>query len=292
MINKNPIQRIAAIHDLSGFGKASLTVVIPILSSMGFQVVPLPTAVLSTHSKFKGFHFVDLTEQMYPIIDHWEKLGLRFDAIYSGFFGSSQQISIMHDFISRFSTPETLVVIDPVMGDNGKLYGPMTLEMISGMRELITKADIITPNLTELAFLTNRDYNPDMSLEDIRKGISQLTNIGAKTVIVTSVPVPNFPKRTSVLAYDSIDNRYWKVSCDYLPAHYPGTGDAFASIITGAILQGDSLPIAIDRAVQFISLGVRSTFGYHHDSDEGFLLEKVLHNLNAPVQISTYEWFD
>ena len=103
MINKNPIQRIAAIHDLSGFGKASLTVVIPILSSMGFQVVPLPTAVLSTHSKFKGFHFVDLTEQMYPIIDHWEKLGLRFDAIYSGFFGSSQQISIMHDFISRFS---------------------------------------------------------------------------------------------------------------------------------------------------------------------------------------------
>lgn len=289
---KNPLPRVAAIHDLSGFGKASLTVVIPILSTMGIQVVPLVTAVLSTHSKFKDFHFVDLTDHLQPIVDHWKKLNLHFDAIYSGFLGSHRQIEIVERFIDEFKSEDTLVVIDPVLGDNGRLYTPLSQAMVEEMRRLVAKADIITPNLTEVALLLDEPYNPDISHESLRGCVMKLVSMGAKTVIVTSVPVSGQPRRTSVMAYSSVDHRFWKVTCDYLPAHYPGTGDAFTSIITGALLQGDSLPIAIDRAVQFISLGVRSTFGYNYDPDQGFMLERVLHNLNAPVQMSTYEWFD
>ncbi|OFY16525.1 MAG: pyridoxamine kinase [Bacteroidetes bacterium GWE2_42_24] len=288
----NPLPRVAAIHDLSGFGKASLTVVIPILSTMGVQVVPLVTAVLSSHSKYKGFHFIDLTEHLQPIIDHWKELKVHFDAIYSGFLGSHLQIEIVERFIDDFKTPDTFVVVDPVLGDNGALYTPLSQNMVIKMRRLVAKADIITPNLTEVALLLGQDYNPTISDEDLRSNILKLADMGAKTVIVTSVPITGQPRRTSVLAYSTGDRRFWKVTCDYLPAHYPGTGDAFTSIITGALIQGDSLPIAIDRAVQFISMGVRSTFGYDYDPDQGFMLERVLPNLNAPVQMSTYEWFE
>jgi len=288
----NPLPRVAAIHDLSGFGKASLTVVIPILSTMGVQVVPLVTAVLSSHSKYKGFQFIDLTEHLQLIINHWKELKIRFDAIYSGFLGSHYQIEIVERFIDDFKSSDTFVVIDPVLGDNGKLYTPLSQNMVVEMRRLVAKADIITPNLTEVALLLGQDYNPAISDENLRSNILKLADMGAKTVIVTSVPVPGQPRRTSVLAYSTGDRRFWKVTCDYLPAHYPGTGDAFTSIITGALIQGDSLPIAIDRAVQFISMGVRSTFGYDYDPDQGFMLERVLSNLNAPVQMSTYEWFE
>lgn len=288
----NPLPRVAAIHDLSGFGKASLTVVIPILSTMGVQVVPLVTAVLSTHSRYKGFHFVDLTAHLQSIVDHWQQLNLKFDAIYSGFLGSHHQVATVEQLINHYRTPDTLVVIDPVLGDNGKLYAPLSLQMVEEMRRLISRADIITPNLTEVSLLLNEPYDPEIPPDLLRQNIRRLVNLGAKTVIVTSVPVPGQPRRTSVMAYSGTDHRFWKVTCDYLPAHYPGTGDAFASIITGALLQGDSLPIAIDRAVQFISLGVRSTFGYDYDPDQGFMLERVLNSLNAPVQISTYEWFE
>ncbi|MEE4604208.1 MAG: pyridoxamine kinase, partial [Desulfobacteraceae bacterium] len=151
---KNPVPRTAAIHDLSGFGRASLTVVIPILSCMGVQVCPLPTAVLSTHTGgFEGFSFKDLTATMEDIVAHWQQLDVDFDAIYSGFLGSPQQEAIVAGFIDTFSRPDQLVLVDPVMGDNGKPYTTMTPEMIRGMRSLIAKADVITPNFTEAAFL-------------------------------------------------------------------------------------------------------------------------------------------
>jgi pyridoxine kinase len=289
---KNPLQRVAAIHDLSGFGKASLTVVIPILSNMGIQVCPLPTAILSTHSRYEGFHMTDLTGDMQSIIRHWKVLNLSFDAIYSGFLGSHRQIEIVEDFIRDFRTDNTLIVVDPVLGDDGRLYASMTSEMVDGMKQLIIGADIITPNLTELAFLLGEPYNPDISEETLRGWIKKASYIGPDTVILTSVPQPGQPRRTAVLAYSRKNGRCWKVSCDYLPAHYPGTGDAFASVITGSLLQGDSLPIALDRAVQFLSYGVRATFGYQYDAREGLLLERILPNLHAPVQISSYELLD
>ena len=288
----NPVKRVAAIHDLSGFGRASLTVVMPILSTLGIQVCPLPTAVLSTHSKFPDYRFVDLTDHMPAFIDHWKELELTFDAVYSGFLGSHRQIDIVADFITHFRHDELLVVVDPVLGDDGALYGPLSPDMVGEMRSLIRTADVITPNLTEAALLLDQPYDPDISVAAVRDWAVELGNQGPRIVIVTSVPETEQGKKTSVVAYNRQDLRFWKVMCEYLPAYYPGTGDAFASVIVGCLLQGDSLPIALDRAVQFISLGVRATFGYAYDTRQGILLERVLDNLRSSVQISSYELLD
>ncbi len=287
---QNPVPKVAAIHDLSGFGRASLTVIIPILSTMGVQACPLPTAVLSTHTGgFDDYHFVDLTEEMGPIIDHWKTLDIAFDAIYSGFLGSPRQVDIVLDFIKSFARPEQLVTVDPVMGDNGKPYKTMGPEMIRQMRLLVSKADIITPNFTEAAFLLDEPYPKNIEEKQVKEWIARLCDKGPGKVIITSVPVPGRPNVSGVVAFDRKDGRFWKVDCTYIPAYYPGTGDAFASVIVGGLLQGDSLPIALDRAVQFVSMAIRSTFSYNYPSREGVLLERVLTNLRAPVTSSIYE---
>ena len=291
-MNKHFVPRVAAIHDLSGYGRASLTVVIPILSSMGIQVCPLPTAVLSSHSAFPGFHMVDLTEDMDKMINHWRQLGLSFDAIYSGYLGSSKQVDIVKQFIRDFRKEGQLVIVDPVLGDNGKLYSAFGQDMVEEMRRLVEEAHIITPNLTEAAFLLGKDYSPDIDTKEICDWARELAKMGPEIVIITSVPEKSLPHKTAVVAWNKTDDRMWKVSCDYLPANYPGTGDAFSSVVTGALLQGDSLPIALDRAVHFISMGVRATFGYNHSPADGILLEKVLPYLNAPVQVSSYQLID
>jgi pyridoxine kinase len=286
---KNPNQKVAAIHDLSGFGRASLTVVIPVISAMGIQVCPLPTAVLSTHSKFSNYHFVDLTDHMKAIIDHWKALKISFDAIYSGFLGSHRQIEIVRDFIHSFQRDDQLVLVDPVLGDDGRIYSPLSMEMVDEMRDLVRHAAIITPNLTEVNLLLNDPYDIRISEKEIKDKMKALSDMGPEIVIATSIPVYMQNNMTSVIAYNRNHKRFWKLTCNYLPAHYPGTGDTFASVVLGALLQGDSLPMAIDRAVHFISMGVRATFGYDYNSHEGILLERVLNTLNLPVQISTYE---
>jgi len=167
---KRSVSRVAAIHDLSGFGRSSLAVVIPILSTMGVQVCSVPTAVLSTHTGgFEGYSFVDLTDTLEEFFNHWHKLKIEFDCIYSGFLGSSRQIDIISKFIANFSANDPLVVIDPVMGDNGKLYSTMDREMVEKMRSLLQKADIITPNFTEAAYLLDEEYNLDITQEQIKK---------------------------------------------------------------------------------------------------------------------------
>lgn len=290
-MKRNTVPRTAAIHDLSGFGRSSLTVVIPILSSMGIQVCPLPTAVLSSHSAFDDFHSIDLSNELQPMIDHWKKLEVEFDAIYSGYLGASSQVDTVKQFINDFSNDETLVVVDPVLGDNGKLYAAFTPEMVAKMRELVALADVITPNLTEAAFLLGEDYELQIGIQELKEWAQRLSEMGPEKVILTSVP-DDAQNNSSVIALNRADKRFWRVGCDYIPAHYPGTGDAFASVMVGSLLQGDSLPIALDRAVQFISLGVRATFGHNHKPTEGILLEKVLPSLNAPVQISSYQLLD
>ncbi len=283
------VRRIAAIHDLSGIGRTSLMAVIPILSTMGFNVCPLPTAILSNHSQYPDFSFLDLTEEMPRIIDQWEKLGVTLDAIYTGYMGSPRQIEIVCGFIERFRTADTLVVVDPVLGDNGHLYSKMTQEMVEEMRRLACRADVLTPNLTEAFALLDRPYKTDCTTEELKDLIAELSEMGPDTVIITGVPVPGQSGLTSVIARSKSDLRTWKVTCPYLPAHYPGTGDSFTSVITGSLLQGDSLPIALDRAAQFILQGIRSTFGYRMDNRDGILLERVLPNLNTPIQSATYE---
>ena len=285
----NKVKKIAAVHDLSGMGRVSLTVVIPILSSMGFQVCPLPTAVLSSHTQYPEFSILDLTDEMPRIIAEWKKLDIQFDAFYTGYLGSPRQIQIVSDFIDDFRQPDGLVVVDPVLGDNGRLYTNFDESMIREMRHLAAKADVITPNLTELFYLMDKPYKANNTDEELKSYLRLLSDAGPQVVIITSVPVHGENHKTSVYAYNRVGDRYWKITCPYLPAHYPGTGDTFTSVITGALLQGDSLPIALDRATQFILQGIRATFGYEYDNREGILLEKVLHNLDMPIQSSSYE---
>lgn len=282
-------KEIVAIHDLSGIGRVSLTVVIPILTSMGFHVSPLPTAILSSHTQYPHFSFLDLTDEMRKIIAEWKKLNAGFDTFYSGYLGSPEQVQIVKDFIQEFRKDNNLVVVDPVLGDNGRLYTGFDITIVEEMRRLITVADIITPNLTELFYLLDIPYEKEYTDEKLKQYLLALSDKGPSIVIITSVPVANDPHQTSVYAYNRNGGRFWKVTCPYLPAHYPGVGDTFTSVITGAMMQGDSLPMALDRATQFCYQGIRATFGYEYDSREGILLEKVLHNLHIPIQVSTYE---
>jgi pyridoxine kinase len=291
MLSQSPVKQVAAIHDLSGCGRTSLSVVIPILSTMGIKVCPLPTAVLSSHSRFKGYYFTDFTDQMLPIMDHWKKLDMVFDAVYSGFLGSYKQIRIVQELIDTFRKEHQLVVVDPVLGDNGKMYGPFDKKMVSEMRSLIQKADVITPNLTEMFLLLDKPFQPDAGESEIKEWMLQLSDKGPGIVVVTSVPDKTFGKKFSVLAYNKNGSRFWKVPIDYIPADFPGTGDCFTSVLTGSLMQGDSLPIALDRAVHFISYGVRATYGYNYDPNQGILLERVLNRLNFPMPVSSYEVF-
>lgn len=290
---ENIVKKVAAIHDLSGYGRASLTTIIPILSNMKVQVCPVPTAILSTHTGgFEGYSFIDLTEYMQEHINHWKKLDLDFDCIYSGFLGSPKQIEIVEDFIDFFGKKAKFTVVDPVMGDNGKLYSTMDNEMVLGMRNLIRKADIITPNFTEVMYLLNREYDKNISMEKVKSYLKELADMGPKVVIATSVPEiseNNIDKKTSVVAYDRENDVFWRVSCRYIPASYPGTGDAYTSVVIGSLLQGDSLPMAIERGVQFITQCIMASYGFKYPKKEGVLLEKMLDVLKLPMIATNYE---
>ncbi len=293
MIAKNPIPRVAAVHDLSGFGRSSLNIVSPVLSTMGAQVCPLPTALLSTQtSGYADYHFHDLTDDMEHIIDHWDTLDLSFDVIYSGFLGSVKQIHLVMRLIRDFGTEDSFTLVDPVLGDDGKLYGPFDAAMVEGMRRLITHADVITPNFTEAALLLDEPYTQDVEVQKVKEWLVRLSEFGPERVIITSVPVREKDKISSVYAYNRQDERFWKVECAYIPASYPGTGDMFASVIVGSMLQRESLPIAIDRAIQFVMQAIRATFGHGIPQREGVLLERVLESLRHTVPISTYELVD
>lgn len=263
---RNPVPRIAAIHDMSGFGRTSLTVAIPILSCMGIQVCPMPTAVLSTHTvEFTDYTLCDLTPELGGILDHWERLGLHFDGVYSGFMASPEQMDSAARCIRNCLAPGGLAVVDPVLGDNGILDPTMTPEMVEKMRWLISCADIITPNITEVALLLDEPFTPRISPEEIKGRLRRLSAMGPQTVVATSVPLLEGGRdpgqNTSVIAYERDEDRFWRIDCAYIPAHYPGTGDTFSSVLTGSLIQGDSLSIALDRAVQFVTLGIRATFG-------------------------------
>lgn len=290
MNKTSPVKKIAAIHDLSGYGRASLTAIIPILSSMGVQVCPVPTAILSTHTGgFKDFTYIDLTDSMEQYINHWIELDLEFDCLYSGFLGSTKQISIVSKAIDAFSKKDNFIVVDPVMGDDGVLYTTMDDTMVKSMKELIKKADIITPNFTEAAYLLDREYDMTIDEDEVKAWLKELANMGPNIVILTSAPHEKSEKLTSVIAYNRDSDVFWKVSCTYIPASYPGTGDAFTSVVIGSLLQGDSLPISLERGVQFITTSIKASYGFDYPKREGVLLERVLDSLKLPVISSSYE---
>lgn len=276
-----PVPRVAAVHDLSGIGRCSLTVVIPVLSAMGAQVCPVPTAVLSSHSGgYKGFSFVDLTTQMHGFIDHWKSLNLRFDCIYTGFLGSGDQIAIVENFIDSFSLAgngkRPLVVVDPVMGDQGTRYSTYTDEMQLRMRRLVEKADLITPNMTEACFLLDEPYSPGVkSLEEGKVLVKRLADMGPGKVVVTGVLMEDGSRCNLAYARDD----FYLVKYSHIPVHYPGTGDLFTSVLIGSLLRNADLQSAVATATEHVRATVEVTQNRNTPEREGVLLEKTLGDL-------------
>ncbi len=274
--------RVAAIHDLSGFGRCSLTVAIPILSAMGVQCCPLPTAFLSTHTGgFTGYTFLDMTDEMPRVARHWASLGLQFDAIYSGFLGSERQIGIVEDFIAAFRTPRTRVVIDPVMGDDGRAYQTYTPELCAGMTRLAKLADVITPNLTEAAFLLGADYR-DLPGADgqpadetaLCRLAEELSLGGTRSVALTGASVQS--GKTGALCFDRENGKTELVQTAFIAHPLHGTGDVFASVLTGGMVRGEDLPQAARRAVTFIRRCAERTVAEGLPLREGVDFEPLL----------------
>ena len=270
-------QRVAAIHDLSGLGRCSLTVILPVLSAMGVQVCPVPTAVLSSHTGgFGEVEFRDLTDYIPQALAHYQKLGVDFECIYSGFLGSEAQIDHCLQFFSAY--PNALSVVDPVMGDHGKPYKTYTSEMRRRMIELAAVADVITPNLTEACILLGETYSHEpLTRQKAKSMLVRLAEKGPKFVIITGVHLCE--GEMSNIGYNKDRGAFWCIDCDYVPVSYPGTGDIFASVLTGSFLNGDSLAIAMDRATQFVEKTIKTTFTFGTDTRDGVMLERTLHLL-------------
>jgi pyridoxine kinase len=277
MINR-PL-RVAAIHDISSFGRCSLSVIIPVLSVMGVQVCPVPTAMLSTHTGgFNDFVFKDTTDFLSSCLAHWQKLNLDFECIYSGFLGSIEQISLTKKYFEAY--PNALKVVDPVMGDEGKIYQTYTSQMCSSMNELVSMADIITPNLTEAALLLGEEYPKDTKAIDaafFMDWLCRLSDNGKKSVVITGVR-KNKSQITNY-AFDRETGKYWGSACAYLPAQYPGTGDIYASVLIGVILMKKTLPQAMTRATDFVDECLKKTYQSKTSYREGVMLESVLPHL-------------
>ncbi|MEG1594204.1 MAG: pyridoxamine kinase [Oscillibacter sp.] len=272
--------RVAAIHDLSGYGRCSLTVALPILSAMGVQCCPLPTAFLSTHTGgFEGFTFLDMTEEMPRVAAHWKKLGLQFQAVYSGFLGSAKQIDTVADFIRDFKGPDTVVVVDPVMGDHGKIYQTYTAAMCDGMARLAAAADVITPNLTEAALLLGLPYDTlERSERGYRAVVEELSLQGRRSVVLTGVSLS--PEQTGAMCFDARDGQTSAVQTNFVAHELHGTGDVFSSVLTGALVQGEALPQAARRAAEFVRACAERTVAEELSLLEGVDFEPLLWTLH------------
>ena len=273
-MNRTP--KVAAVQDLSGLGRCSLSVVLPVLSVMGAQCCPLPTAVLSAHTAFPAPEvaaFQDLTGAMEQTLRHWEALHTSFDAIYSGFLGSPQQIGVLRRLIQRFRRKETLVLIDPVMGDHGRVYRTYTPEMCEQMIQLAAEADLITPNLTEAAILLG--LAPDALLDQRGEDLAvELSGQGQRSVVVTGVtPEPGY---TGAVWFDHTTGASGTTVAVRAPGEYPGTGDLFAAVLTGSLVMGESLERGVSRAAHFITRCASYTAALGTDVREGVLFEPLL----------------
>jgi pyridoxine kinase len=281
------VPRVAAVHDMSGVGRCSLTVIMPVMSVMGVQVCPVPTAILSAHSGgFGKFAFQDLTGMLPEYLAHWKSLGLEFDALYSGFLGSSEQIDIVLGFIDDFGNGDCLVAVDPVMADNGKLYKTYTPDMQEGMKRLVGKAHLIMPNLTEACFLLDKPYSDEpLDEADTRAFLAALSGMGPEMVVLKSVRTSSGGFANA--GYRRSDDSFWQVTYDRIPVSYPGTGDVFGGALIGALLSGHDFPEAIALATRFVSAAVEATYRSGTPAREGVVLEKVLGSLLSDDSGST-----
>ena len=265
------MKRAALINDLCGFGKTSLVVSIPILTVMGIDCSPMPTAILSSHTGYSEFFFDDYTEKMDAYQKKWQALNVKFDMIYSGFLGSEKQIHIISDMADAFSSP---LLIDPVMGDNGKIYVPYTEKMCNDMKHLCEKADIITPNLTEACLLSGAKYmGEDISDEYAKEIINRLSdklkNVGH--IVITGIKRDN-------RAYNAVfDNGSVSFTENRLCGRYfDGTGDVFASIVCGATLCGHGFYDSVRAAADFIEKSAFYSKEMNADRKDGIILSEYI----------------
>lgn len=273
-----PAPRIAAIHDLSCFGRCSLTIALPVLSAMGCQCCPLPTALLSAHTGISGFTFLDTTGEMRRISAHWSQLSLHFQAIYTGFLGSAPQINLVEDFLRRFHAPDTLLVMDPVMGDHGTPYKTCTPALRQGLRELVAQADVITPNLTEAAILLDIPYHESQTA-DASELARALSLQGQRSVVLTGYAAA--PGQVGALCYDRDTRQVEAVQTARVPQDFPGTGDLFASVLTGALTRGAPLLQAARTAVDFVGSCVARSVAEGAGKAEGVDFEPLLRQLTV-----------
>ncbi len=252
-------KRVAAIHDISCFGKCSLTVALPVISAMGVEVSAIPTAVLSTHTGgFTGYTFRDLTEDILPVVRHWQSLNLHFDAIYTGYLGSFEQIDIVREAFRALKGPDTLIAVDPVMADNGKLYAHFPKDFPEGMRKLCAEADVIVPNLTEAALLLGEPYEEGPYDRGTIEGLlKRLSALGPRRVVLTGVWFDD--EKLGAASYDRETKETAFSLAPRIEGYYHGTGDVFASVLVGSLLSGLGLPQAVALAVDFTAASIRRT---------------------------------
>ena len=269
------MNKILIINDIPSYGKVASAVITPILSSMGYNLSLLPTALVSNVLDFGQFEIMDLSEYMKKTILIWENLNFKFDCIYTGFINSDEQFEIIGDYIEK-NNDNKLIVIDPVMGDDGQIYPGLSSNLVSNMKNFIKYAHLITPNLTEAAYLLDKDSsNLILDEEEIKSWILQLKDMGPKSVVVTSVRLKddNF---YYIYGYDNEINDFFMISYEYINVRFPGTGDVFASKLVGEILNNNSLEKSCKKASDFVRKSIDESLKYNYRFEEGMQLEKVL----------------
>jgi len=276
------MKRILTIQDISCVGKCSLTVALPIISAFGVECCVLPTAVLSTHTAFNGFTFRDLTCDMKNICKHWKEQNIGFDAFYTGYLGSFEQLDIVSNMFTEFKTKNNFILVDPVMADNGKLYTGFDQKFADSMAKLCSKADIIVPNLTEASFMLHTPYVASGYDEDyVKELLVKLTDLGCNTAVLTGVTFNN--KDLGVYGYNKHKNEYFSYYREHLPKSFHGTGDVFASSLCGALTKGfstyDSLKIAVDYTVESIRKTIdnpsHNWYGVDFESAFPYLIDRI-----------------
>lgn len=252
-------KRVAAIHDISCFGKCSLTVALPILSAAGIETSVIPTAILSTHTGgFTDFTYRDLTGDILPVVSHWQTIGMTFDALYSGYLGSFEQLGIVSEVFDRLKSEDTLIIVDPVMADNGRLYTSIREDFPEGMKALCKKADIIVPNMTEACLLLGITYRPGpyekTFVEDILLG---LAGLGPGKIVLTGITFDG--RHLGAACYDAGEDKLDYSFAQCIEGFYPGTGDIFASTLLAALLTGHDLNRSCRTAVDFTVKSISRT---------------------------------
>ena len=277
------MKRIVTVQDISCIGKCSLTVALPIISAMGTETAVIPTAVLSAHTAFDGFVFTDLTDRIEPIADHWQKENIAFDAVYTGYLGSYEQINIVESLVKRFRADGTKVIVDPVMGDNGRLYSGFDRRFAARMAQLCAEADIILPNYTEACLILIEPYDgATCSEQKAREMLPRLTETGTGTAVITGVTGDD--GGYGAVGYSGASGEYFSAFCERIGTSYHGTGDIFASAFVGALMRDKSMQSSLEIAVGYTAECIKATvsdpnarwYGVNFEAALPWLINKIM----------------